>query len=224
MILGIILIFVGLCTINLSCKLKSQYIVQFKKNLDFIGIFIEKYPWLIAVAIILLLILYWACNVKLKVSSLKLGDIEIQLKNSDKEIKTSVTNKLSSKRTLFCIYPDYDNYYDVINSLYKILIFLREQLENYENFSVSKTDCYKKIEDLIGIIGKFLTKYQSDYRKYYEKKQENTITQEFISFSKIQNEYPRIREMTNDLHIMNNEAEKYAEFFNIDTDKWKNWY
>lgn len=223
-ILGLVLICVGLCTINLSNSLKFQHIIQLKNNLDFIGIFINKYPWLMIIGIMLLLILYWGCNVKLKVSSLKLGDIEIQLRNSDKEIKANITNKLSSKRTLFCIYHDYDNYYDVINSLYKILVFLRGELENYEYFSVSRTECYKKIEDLIGIIGKFLTKYQSDYRRYYEKEIEALNHQEFISFSKIQNEYPRIEEMTNDLHLMNNEAEKYATFFNIDIDKWKNWY
>ncbi len=117
----------------------------------------------------ILLVLYWVCNIKLKVSSIKLGNIEIQLKNSDKEIKANITNKLSSKRTLFCTYRDYDNYYDVINSLYEILTFLREQLENYEYFSFTRTDCYKNIEDLIGIIGRFLTKYQSDYRRYYKK-------------------------------------------------------
>lgn len=46
----------------------------------------------------------------------------------------------------------------------------------------------------------------------------------FISFSEIQNEYPKIEEMTNDLHFMNIEAKKHADFFNIDIDKWNNWY
>ena len=168
-IVGLILICAGLCTINLSNSLKFQPIIQLKSNLDFIGIFIKKYPWFIFVGIMILLVLYWVCNIKLKVLSIKLGNIEIQLKNSDKEIKANITNKLSSKRTLFCTYRDYDNYYDVINSLYEILTFLREQLENYEYFSFTRTDCYKNIEDLIGIIGRFLTKYLSDYRRYYKK-------------------------------------------------------
>lgn len=224
-IVGLILICAGLCTINLSNSLKFQPIIQLKSNLDFIGIFIKKYPWFIFVAIMILLVLYWVCNIKIKVSSIKLGNIEIQLKNSDKEIKANVTNKLSSKRTLFCTYRDYDNYYDVINSLYEILIFLRGQLENYEYFSFARTECYKNIEDLIGIIGEFLTKYQSDYRRYYKKrlKVANNGTL-FISFSEIQNEYPKIEEMTNDLHSMNNKAKKYADFFSIKIDKWNNWY
>ncbi|MEY8237224.1 hypothetical protein AALA36_16145 [Lachnospiraceae bacterium 66-29] len=46
----------------------------------------------------------------------------------------------------------------------------------------------------------------------------------FISFSEIQNEYPKIEEMTNDLHFMIIEAKKHADFFNIDIDKWNNWY
>ena len=94
-IVGLILICAGLCTINLSNSLKFQPIIQLKSNLDFIGIFIKKYPWFIFVAIMILLVLYWVCNIKIKVSSIKLGNIEIQLKNSDKEIKANVTNKLS---------------------------------------------------------------------------------------------------------------------------------
>ena len=80
-IVGLILICAGLCTINLSNSLKFQPIIQLKSNLDFIGIFIKKYPWFIFVGIMILLVLYWVCNIKLKVLSIKLGNIEIQLKN-----------------------------------------------------------------------------------------------------------------------------------------------
>ena len=98
-------------------------------------------------------------------------------------------------------------------------------MENYEYFSFTRTDCYKNIEDLIGIIGRFLTKYQSDYRRYYKKRLEAANNgMSFISFSEIQNEYPKIEEMTNDLHFMIIEAKKHADFFNIDIDKWNNWY
>ncbi len=41
-IVGLILICAGLCTINLSNSLKFQPIIQLKSNLDFIGIFIKS--------------------------------------------------------------------------------------------------------------------------------------------------------------------------------------
>ena len=135
--------------------------------------------------------------------------------------KIQIKNYLTAKRSIFVLYEEYDNYYDVINSMYDTLVFLRKQLANFDNFSQTNNECYRIIEGMIKTIGWFLTKYQSDYRRYYETKNEQN-NDRFIPFKEIQNAYFGVAEMTADLHNLNLKMKPYADFFGIDTKKWSN--
>lgn len=148
--------------------------------------------------------------------------VEFQLKNTERNAKLQIKNHLSSKRSIFVFYEEYDNYYDVINSMYDTLNFLRKQLENFDFFSQTNNECYEQIEGMIKTIGQFLTKYQSDYRRYYE--YQVAEIEGFIPFKNIQNSYYKISNMTIDIQKLNMGMERYATFFNINTEKWMNWF
>lgn len=219
----VLLFFCVLCFLPFKFVLEIPAIVCLKNNLDFVGQFIARYPWLATVAIVLFVIVLLVQNFSINSTTMKLMGIEFQLKNTERNVKIQVKNYLSTKRSVFVLYDEYDNYYDVINSMYDILLFLRKQLANFDNFSQTNNDCYKQIEGMIKEIGRFLTKYQSDYRRYYITKIERD-SENFVSFKEIQNEYIQVTEMKNDFHKLNVEMKPYANFFGIDTDKWSDWY
>ena len=212
-----------LCLFPLKLVLKIPAVICLKNNLDFIRQFIERYSCLATVTIIVFIIILLAQNFSVNSTTMKLMGIEFQLKNTEKNVKIQIKNYLSTKRSVFVLYKEYDNYYDVINSMYDILLFLRKQIANFDNFSQTNNECYKKIEGMIKEIGCFLTKYQSDYRRYYSTNIERD-SKDFIPFKDIQNGYFQVSEMENDLYQLNIKMKPYAIFFFIFTDKCSNWY
>lgn len=194
------------------------------ENLDLITAFLSRYSWLVKAGVFFLLYFLLKNHFHLKATTIKIFEgLEIELKQTESRVKAQVRNYLSSKRSIFVFYDDYDNYYDCIDSMHKILEFLRTQLETFDN---QKSESYGHIEGIIKELGRFLTKYQSNYRKYYElqQKQMENDPNQFRTFQQIQDGYPKAREMRVDFHTLNARMKKYADFFHIDIEKWKNWY
>lgn len=218
-IIVILGIFIALCCLPLQYALEIPGVICLKNNLDIIDEFIARYPWLATVALFSFLIILLIQNFSLNSTTMKFWGIEFQIKHSESNAKIQIKNYLTAKRSIFVLYEEYDNYYDVINSMYDILEFLRKQLANFDNFSQTNNECYRTIEGMIKTIGWFLTKYQSDYRRYYETKNEQN-SDRFISFKEIQNAYFRVTEMTADFQSLNLKMKPYADFFGIDTEKW----
>lgn len=236
-IVGIVVIFAllfilrALFVLNLEGCLTWSLMSQLKNNLDFIGKFIDRYPWLAAVFAVALtvFILWFLLMRKFSLSSTKVTILgaEFELKQTENKIKAQVKNYLSSKRSVFVFYDGYDNYYDCIKSMYDILKFLRKQLESFESLDHTDNETYTKIEDMVQAIGKFLTAYQSDYRRYYQmelKKHKN----DFISFLEIQRRYSKDREMAAAFSELNASMRACAcasdSPFKVRIDKWEGWY
>lgn len=215
--------FISLCCWPLQSVLENSAIFCLKRNLDFIGIFIARYPWLTTVAVIVFVVILLIKNFSLCSTSINVLGVKFELKHTETNIKIQIKNYMATKRSIFVLYEEYDNYYDVINSMYNTLTFLRKQIANFDNFSQTNNQCYVNIEGMIKEIGKFLTKYQSDYRRYYESLIKRSKEQ-FISFRDIQNGYQNVADMTRDLIVLNKEMKKYADFFGINIQKWKDWY
>lgn len=211
-IIVILVIFIALCCLPLQSALEIPGVVCLKNNLDFIGKFIARYPWLATVVLFSVLIFLLIQNFSLNSTTMKFGGIEFQIKHSESNAKIQIKNYLTAKRSIFVFCEEYDNYYDVINSMYDILEFLRKQLANFDNFSQTDTECYRTIEGMIKTIGWFLTKYQSDYRRYYETKNEQN-SDRFISFKEIQDAYFRVAEMTADFKKFKFENETLCRLF-----------
>ena len=105
----------GLCVFPLKTVLKIPAIVCLKNNLDFMGQFIERYSWLATVLVILFVVVLLVQNFSINSTTMKLMGLEFQLKNTEKNIKIQIKNYLSTKRSVFVFYDEYDNYYDVID-------------------------------------------------------------------------------------------------------------
>lgn len=223
LIIVTLIFFTSLCFQSWNNILKIPAVTCLKNNLDFIGKFIVRYPWLTTVMVIAYIIILLSKNFSLSSTKVNVFGLEFQFKHTEKSVKIQIKNFLSAKRSFFVFYEEYDNYYDVINSMHNTLIFLRKQLENFDIFSQTNKKCYKQIESMIKSIGQFLTKYQSDYRRYYEYKIAES-GEIFIPFKIIQDSYWKTEEMTLDIKKLNIEMKQYAVFFNIDTEKWMNWY
>lgn len=222
-IIAIVLMISFLCTFSLRSTLKIEAIVRLKNNLDFVGQFLTRYPWLATVVVVAIIIFLLMKNFSLNSTTVKILGVEFQMKHTESSARIQVKNYLSSKRSIFVIYEEYDNYYDVINSMYEILMFLRNQLANFDNFAQTNNDCYKNIEGIIKEVAKFLTKYHSDYRRYYEQKI-NQSDNGFIPFKQIQNEYCKEQEILADFKTLNRNVQQYAKYFEIDVEKWTGWY
>ena len=200
------------------------FITRLTENLNLITALKDRYPWLATVFVACFLYFLLTNRFHLNATKIKIFEgLEIELKQTESRVKAQVRNYLSSKRSIFVFYDDYDNYYDCINSMHKILEFLRTQLATFDN---QKSESYEHIEGIIKELGRFLTKYQSNYRKYYElqQKQMENDPNQFRTFQQIQDSYPKAREMRVDFHTLNARMKKYADFFHIDIEKWKNWY
>lgn len=223
LILGFILGILVLSNVHLRSVLKWKPILCVKDNLDFIGSFINKYPWLITVLIIIAILTLWAHNFSFVEPTINIFGVEFQVRNTEENVRIHVKNYLITKRSMFVYYEKYDNAYDSINSVYACLSFLREELASFDNDTQTKKECYLKVEELIKVLGKFLTKHQSDYRRYYE----NYLQREndrFVPFIKIQSEYVAINELLADFRKLNAQTKPYAEYFGVDLEKWNNWY
>ena len=67
-------------------------------------------------------------------------------------------------------------------------------------------------------INLFLTKYQSDYRRWYKFKTDNN----FEPFLEIQSKYSKYHEMNADFKKLNKEVAADAKYFGVDIEKWNN--
>ena len=221
--LGLALGGILLCTVSLWDLLEVPWILRLKENLDFIGTFLVLYPWLATVGVLAVVLALLMGKFSLNSTTINVLGVELQLWQTENTVNAHVRNFLSKKRAVFVFYPEYDNHYDCINSLYQILTFLGEQLDSFENFSQTENESYVHIEGMIREIGRFLTKYQSDYRRFYELKLREH-EDDFISFQDIQREYGKAAEMAADFRKLNRKMEEHARFFHINIAKWTNWY
>ena len=192
-----------------------------KENLDAVSNLIYSYMWLfkILVLVLILAIVYIMLKNNFSIASTKItiAGFELQLKNTESKTKSNIKNHLSSKRAIFKINNEYDNYYDVINSMYQTFVFLRAQLNAFDNTDANEV--YKTIENMLKEIGSFLTKYQSDYRRYYEMFIQSS-DQNFVPFIENQKHYYKYDSMKADFKILNDRMCTYAKNFDIDVEKW----
>ena len=222
-VLALAVLYIVFCRLDWPAVLNYPDILRLRDNLDFLGACIDRYPWLAAAAMVLIPLILLMGRFSLNSTTFTVLGLELQFRQTESAVKAQIKNFLSAKRAVFVFYEEYDNYYDCINSMYKTLVFLNEQLETFERFSQTNTDSYEHIEGMIQEIGRFLTKYQSDYRRYYETELErmsvNGLT--FIPFHEIQDMYGKSREMAADFYRLNERMAEHAAFFDIDIDKWK---
>ena len=79
---------------------------------------------------------------------------------------------------------------------------------------------YLEIEKMLEELNRFLTVYQSDFRRwfaFYERKHVDS----YISLSEFQRDYPRFDSLLRDFVELNESMRQHAEYFGIDILDWE---
>lgn len=156
-------------------------------------------------------IIFWRKYADIKIPSISIAGIEFNLKNIDKVVKTNLTNYFITKRSLFKIEAEHDNFDDVFESYYNIYEFIRMQMSYYENANTTDNIVYKEMKSMIKDLNCFLTANQTDYRRWY--KIENAKEYKFID--QLQKMYPKYDELVREFQEINVKMNEHIQKLNI---------
>lgn len=218
-----------LCFINLREIVRNLPVYgMLRDNLAFLSAVASRYRELFLFLFFLLLfvyIIYLKCNYRTSISEFTLAGISFTFKDPEPVIKVRVSNYLNTKRSLFYYYEGYDNLYDVMSSWHEILLFIREQLCFLEerNSDGKNSDFNKNLQELVAELNWFLTKYQSDYRRWYESqiKKEMQTTDKFRPLFFIQREYFLYDKIMQDIKLLNEKLRTQSNIWDVDCKRWE---
>lgn len=197
---------------------KCSMLNTLNQNFIFLAKQIDKFDSLLIVSLLIFVVIYCKSKFTFEISSFSIGNINVNVKNTDQIVKSNIKNYLNTKRTLFLIDLKYDNFYEVFDSYYKVYCFLRDQIQLCDRNTNS--NIYECINNAFEKLNIFLTKHQSNYRRWYENER---LKDEFADMDiyDIQKEYRHYDELCSDFEKINISMSKLAEIFNINIEKWK---
>jgi hypothetical protein len=178
------------------------------------------YPVLI---ILVIYFVYKVLNKKwvFRVEKLSLGGFNIIFDNPEQLFKQHVRNFLNTKRTLFKIDEDKDNFYETLNSYYSIYNFIRDEMKLFDPKTSKKSESYKTANLMIQELNDFLTKHQNNFRRWYEYIMDKDISKNFDKdIGLIQKEYRNYDLIVKDFKDLNNFFCDISDKFEIDATKW----
>lgn len=205
-------------------KVLSNYIyyINLKNNIKFIiNVFNKSLPLLI-IGIIFVFYKILSNRWIFRIEKLNLGGMSIIFSNPDDLFKQQVRNFLNTKRTLFKLDEDKDNFYETIDSYYQVYSFIRDEIKIYDNKSYqNKSSCYSEANKMIKKLNEFLTSNQNDYKRWYKYIIDNKIEDLYDKDVKeIQMKYRHYDKIVNDFKEVNQVFCSVAKKFDIDLDKW----
>lgn len=225
-LIAIAIILLTMIDINTALS-KFEIYRNIKSNINFfIKVFNRTLPVL---AIFIVIIAYKILNNKwvFRIEKFNLGGISVICNNPEDIFKQQVKNFLNTKRTLFKFDEEKDNFYETIDSYYEIYKFLRDEMKIYDVKSSSKPsqndteNCYNTANTMIKTLNEFLTKHQSDLRRWYEYIINNKAKEiHNVRIDDIQRNYFRYDEIIEDFKKLNTVFCSLAYKFEIDYDKW----
>lgn len=196
--------------------------VNVKNNIKFISNIID-----IAFPLLLILVVYIAYKLLNKkwifrVERLDLGGIILAFDNPDILFKQQVKNFLNTKRTLFKIDEDRDNFKETLDSYYSIYNFLREEMKIFDPKASKGSDEYKTANQMIEKLNNFLTSHQNNFRRWYEYTMTNNIDVMYDKdINEIQKEYRHYDTLVENFKELNEDFCEFAKTFDIDINKWE---
>lgn len=217
----ITLIFAILFFVNIDAiEDKCVFLRIFKQNVKWIEHIVESYSPLFLATIVMTIIFWSMFKLSISVNKISFAGVDISLKDSDKAVKNAVKNYLNTKRSLFFFKSEYDNICEVFDSYHCIYDFLRAQMHEFEGKEKIDSIVYLEIQEMLRELNKFLTLYQSDFRRwfaFYERKN----TESFISLGEFQKKYPRFDELINDFCDLNKSMRRHSQFFGVTILDWE---
>lgn len=226
-----IIFFIGIVLIYLISKFEIRsidccYIKTFWHNVQFISKALYVIiPLLIMVLVFLFLLTdKWA----MRVEKLSIGGFNVIFDSPKNLYRRQVRNYLDTKRTIFVLDCKYDNFKETFDSYYNIYTFFREQAKFFGNVKERKfrnndeKRLYELTNEIIRVLNNFLTKYQSNYRRWYtylEKKDEEKFY--LTPIGDLQKEYMDYDDLCKAFKEVNKYfVDNIASEFEIDINKW----
>ncbi|WP_163247802.1 hypothetical protein [Bacillus tropicus] len=167
-----------------------------------------------------------------RVEKLSIGGFNIIFDNPDQLFKRQIRNFLDTKRTLFKVDFDHDNFDETLNSYYETYKLLRDEIKilgdakkkrNTRRKRIKETErLYDLSNDMIKELNEFLTKHQSNYRRWYKYMEKNKEEQFYLEpIGKFQKEYQNYGQICHDFEVVNKFfIDKVASEFNVNIEKW----
>lgn len=198
-----------------SVQSKCSFLSTFKSNIKWLANIIDNYLSVLIAFIVFFIIVKMAFNLSFTVNGANIAGIEISLKSPEKLVKNNIKNFLSTKRSLFEVNEQYDNYCEVFDSYHDIYTFLREQLLDFENKNIVDNDIYRETKEMINELNHFLTRNQSHFRRWvnwYESHHDD----DYLPLAEMQKKYPYYSDLIADFKTLNSKMQSHATNLGID--------
>ena len=187
---------------------------------------------LIPLIILLVLVLLFLTNKwALRVEEMSIGGFNIIFDNPAKLYRRHVRTYLDTKRTVFKMDCDYDNFNETLDSFFEVYKFFRDDVKmlgsnKKQSARISRNkesaNLYSLTNQAIQILNDFLTKNQSNYRRWYiyvEKTDEEAFY--LTPIGELQRRYPHYEKLCSGFEQVNTFFSKViAKEFDIDILKW----
>jgi hypothetical protein len=207
-----------------SNKKFISYMTDLKSFVQYILLF------LIISFVLYIMIGFFGKRYTLRVENFNIGGINVFFDKSNEIYIKTVGTFIKSKMTLFSFDKSRDNIRDVIKTYYSVYDFIRSNLELL-NPEVD-IELYSMSVELLKKLNQFLTKHQSDYRRWYEKIVEDDIIkfehdEEIIvhntTIEDVQKHYYRYDEILSDIQAINNfmKNKELGSIFDINHFDWE---
>ena len=200
----------------------------FTNNIKLIStIFTVLLPlFLIVVFLYLLFTNKWA----FRVEKLSIGGFNVLFDNPQNLYKRQVRFFLDTKRTVFRINLEYDNFKETIDSYYEVYKFFRNEIKILGNLETKNKKRHKEVEKLYSLTNKaikelnhFLTIHQSNYRRWYIYQEKNHKEEFYLApVGKFQKSYSDYDELCAGFKKINEFfSDVIAKEFSINVEKWE---
>ncbi|MDA2593836.1 hypothetical protein PDQ30_26795 [Bacillus cereus group sp. Bc065] len=207
--------------------IETTYIPTLWKNITFIsGIMFAFLPFLL---LILMIILFSTKKWAFRVEKLTIGGFNVLFDNPEHLFKRQIGTFLDTKRTLFRVDLQYDNFDEILTSYFETYKLLRDEMKILDDTKKKKrkktTESitgYNLSNEIIKELNDFLTKHQSNYRRWYKymelHEEEDYYT---MPIGDLQKKYSNYEELCSDFQRVNRFfVERVAPYFNLDIEKW----
>lgn len=207
-------------------KLDSKYIKTLWHNIKFVSS--ALYTLIPLLFIFVFLSLLFTNKWALRVEKLSIGGFSILFDNPSNLYKRQVRNLLNTKRTVFKINCNDDNFKETFDSYFDIYKFFRDEIKVFGNvkgrrFSSNETmELYKLTNETIKVLNDFLTEHQSNYRRWYTYLEKIDEERYYLTpIGELQKEYVNYDKLCDGFIEVNKFfRNKIAIKFEIDMNKW----
>lgn len=206
--------------------ISNVYVKTFWHNLKFLS---NALYTLIPMALLLgLLLLLFTNKWALRVEKLSIGGFSILFDNPNKLFKRQVRNFLDTKRSVFNIDLDNDNFKETLDSYFEVYKFLRDEIKIFgdvrrKRLSDNETlNLYRLANEMIRVLNNFLTKHQSNFRRWYTYIEKTDETKYYLTpIGDLQREYAYYEALCQDFEQVNKFfINEIAGEFEINLQKW----